>query len=73
MKKVEILKVDCKPRKVHIYRMDYSDEKSYFVVYEGRRKVEQPYAFAGYYDALKRCMIVALGNSAYHGMTGGIS
>ena len=73
MKKVEILKVDCKPRKVHIYRIDFEEGQSCFVIYEGRRQAEWPCVFDDYYDALKRCMIVALGNSAYHRMTGGIS
>lgn len=72
MTKVEILKVDCKPRKVHIYRIDYENGPSRFVVYEGRRKAEWPYMFEDYYIALKRCMIVALGNSAYYKMTGGV-
>lgn len=68
MKKEEILKVDCKPRKVRIYRVDYAEGKSYFLVYEGRKKVERPNAFGNYYSALKRCMIVALGNMGYHNM-----
>lgn len=69
MKKVEILKVDCKPRKVHIYRIDFEPQPSCFVVYEGRKRAEWPYIFESYYAALKRCMIVAIGNSAYIRMT----
>lgn len=65
MEKVEILKVDCKPRKVRIYRVDLNERASIFVVYEGRKKVEQPNTFLNYYASLKRCMYVALGNMGY--------
>lgn len=70
MEKTEILKIDCKPRKVRIYRIDIENGRSLFVVYEGRKKVEQPNTFTDYYAALKRCMIIAVGNSAYYSMTG---
>lgn len=72
MDKVEILKVDCKPRKVHLYRIDIREGESCFVVYEGRKRAEWPCVFDNYYEALKRCMIVALGYSAYHRIMGGI-
>lgn len=69
MKKEEILKVDCKPRKVRIYRVDCPKGENYFMVYEGRKKVEIPNVFTNYYSALKRCMVVALGNMGYVNMT----
>lgn len=68
MEKTEVLKVDCKPRKIRIYRFDKENCDSIFVVYEGRRKVEQPNTFVNYYTSLKRCMIVALGNMGYINM-----
>lgn len=68
MEKTEILKVDCKPRKIRIYRIDKEYGDSIFVVYEGRRKVELPNTFTNYYVSLKRCMIVALGNMGYTNM-----
>lgn len=71
MEKVEILKVDCKPRKVRIYRVDMENGNCLFMVYEGRKKVEQPNTFSDYYTSLKRCMIVALGNMTYIKMTEG--
>lgn len=68
MEKVEILKVDCKPRKVRIYRVDKKNGESMFIVYEERKKVEMPNTFTNYYAALKRCMVVALGNMGYINM-----
>lgn len=68
MEKVEVLKVDGKPTKVHIYRIDQENGESLFVVYEGRKKVDQPNTFSNYYASLKRCMIVAIGNMAYYKM-----
>ena len=69
MEKVEVLKVDCKPRKVRIYRVDLKHDESIFVVYEERKRVDYPCIFGNYYEALKRCMIVALGNMGYVNMT----
>ena len=68
MEKGEIFKVDCKPRKVRVYRIDMEKEESVFIVYEGRKMVEKPNAFLSYYSALMRCMIAALGKSAYYRM-----
>lgn len=69
MDKVEILKVDCKPRKVRIYRIDEKYGESIFVVYEERKRVDYPCIFTNYYEALKRCMVVSLGNMGYIKMT----
>lgn len=65
MEKTELLKVDCKPRKVRIYHVGMKNGERIFVVYEGRKRVNQPNTFISYYAALKRCMIVALGDMAY--------